>query len=132
MLRVFIARAHPDDTCELAGLNYWAYWVGEIDQPQRDDTFMVGSTWTWRGDRLLRHLTGRLNSDHDLIDLNIHSLWALLTIRPNLALDDRELGSCLLDRTARLLDAPVLSPQSRRELMSVTYGLRASGLARKD
>lgn len=48
-LRDFITHAHCDDQSELAGLNYWAFWVGEIDQQQPDDRFIGGlvATVAW-------------------------------------------------------------------------------------
>jgi hypothetical protein len=128
LLREFIARAHPDDTCERAGLNYWAYWVGELSHRQRDDFFMTDPTLAWRGGRLLRHLADRLDSAHPFIDLTIHSLWALLVARTGLAYDDPDTGRQLLTRGEQILDDNRISAQSRHELAAVLYGLRAGGL----
>jgi hypothetical protein len=119
---------HPDDACERAGLNYWAYWVGEVDHRQADDSFMPDKSLSWRGGRLLRHLVDRLRADHPFIDLNIHSLWALLAARRGLVHDDSGLGPHLLMRAEQVLDAGEISPQSRRELTSVLYGLQMTGL----
>ncbi|MFF5117042.1 transcriptional regulator [Dactylosporangium aurantiacum] len=127
-LRDFIARAHPDDACELAGLNYSAYWVGDVRHRQHHDTFMPDPALSWRGGRLLRHLVERLDADHPFVDLNIHSLWALLTARQHLAQDEPHLGTELLRRAAEVLDTDMISPQSRRELTSILYGLRMSGV----
>lgn len=126
-LRDFIARAHPDDACEQAGLNYWAYWVGEIGHRQSDDSFMIDGSLTWRGGQLLRHLTERLHEQHAYLDLNIHTLWALLIARRDVVLDDPALGRELLQRAELALDEAELSGQSRRELSAVVYGLRMSG-----
>lgn len=126
-LRDFIAHAHSDDISELAGLNYWAYWVGEIDQSQPDDRFMVDRTLRWRGLRLLRHIGDRLDADHAFIDLNIHSLWTLMQARTGLAQDDPETARMLVGRGERLLDEGDLSHQSRQELVAVLYGLRVQG-----
>jgi transcriptional regulator with XRE-family HTH domain len=128
LLRDFIARAHPDHACELAGLNYWAYWVGEIDRRQVNDFFMPNKSLSWRGGTLLRHLVDRLHADHPFIDLNIHSLWALLALRQGLVHDDPDLGGELLLHAEQVLDTGEISPQSRRELTSVLYGLRMTGL----
>jgi transcriptional regulator with XRE-family HTH domain len=127
-LRDFIARAHPDDACELAGLNYSAYWVGDAGPRQHDDAFMPNTRLTWRGGRLLRHLVERLRPDHPFVDLNIHSLWALRLARQRLAQDEPLVGAELMRRAGQVLDARVVSPQSRRELTSVLYGLRMSGV----
>ncbi|MEV1286232.1 helix-turn-helix transcriptional regulator [Micromonospora sp. NPDC049679] len=129
LLRDFIARAHPDDACERAGLNYWAYWVGEIPERQRNDLFMTAEKATWRGTRLLRHLVDRLDPTHPFVDLNIHSLWALLTARRGITHDDTATSRTLLDRSTTLLDSGHISPQSQRELTSVVYSLRTDGLS---
>ncbi|MFG1888719.1 helix-turn-helix domain-containing protein [Micromonospora sp. NPDC049051] len=128
-LRDFIARAHPDDTCERSALNYSAYWVGEIPHRQGDDSFMPMSLTDWRGSRLLRHLVRRLDADHPCVDLNIHNLWALLTARRGLALDNPETGRALVERSTLLLDSDRVSPQSRRDLTSIVYSLRTDGLS---
>jgi hypothetical protein len=128
LLRDFIANAHPDDACERAGLNYWAYWVGEIDTRQRDDSFMTAELPTWRGTRLLRHLVERLDDTHPFVDLNIHSVWALLAARQGIAHDNLTTGRQLLGNSVKLLDSTRVSPQSRRELASIVYSLRTGGL----
>ncbi|SCG50217.1 hypothetical protein GA0074704_2462 [Micromonospora siamensis] len=127
-LRHFIARAHPDDACERAALNYSAYWVGEIPYRQRDDSFMPGPLIDWHGSVLLRHLVGRLDPAHPFVDLNIHNVWALLAARRSLVLDNPNQGRELLDRTIELLDSDRISAQSRQELTSIVYSLRADGL----
>ncbi|MEU7844359.1 helix-turn-helix transcriptional regulator [Micromonospora sp. NPDC049114] len=127
-LRHFIARAHPDDACERAALNYSAYWVGEIPYRQRDDSFMPTALSDWRGFRLLRHLVERLDGSRAFVDLNIHNTWALLTARRQLALDHPAVGRSLIERSAALLDGRSISEQSRRELTSIVYSLRTDGL----
>ncbi|GIG61174.1 hypothetical protein Lfu02_55460 [Longispora fulva] len=133
-LRDFIANCHGDDSCELAGLNYWAYWIGEVESRQRDDLFMADRHLPWSGNRLFRHLVGRLDSDSAFVDLNIHSLWALLFLRRGLPHHDPASAGELMARAERILDIGTVSPQSHRELTSVTYGLRMDGftMARSD
>lgn len=128
------AHAHGDDRAELAGLNYWAFWVGEIDQQQLDDSFMAAPSLSWRGVALLRHIVDRLDAGHAFIDLNVHTLWALLQARPGVAHDDPAAASLLIERGERLMDGADLSEQSRRELPAVLYGLRVQGFTheRKD
>ncbi|MFI7576796.1 helix-turn-helix domain-containing protein [Micromonospora sp. NPDC049497] len=127
-LRDFIARAHPDDACERAALNYSAYWVGEIPYRQRDDSFMPGALADWHGSVLFRHLVQRLDPGHAFVDLNIHNIWALLTARRSLAPDNPAEGRALLGRSIPLLDSDRISAQSRQELTSIVYSLRADGL----
>ncbi|MGH8882966.1 MAG: transcriptional regulator, partial [Stackebrandtia sp.] len=129
--REFIARAHPDSTCEVAGLNYWAYWVGEITLRQHNDMFMIKGDSPWRGTRLLRHMVDRLDSSHSFVDLNVHSVWALIAARRGIAADDLETTRDLILRGERLLDEGRISEQSRSELASLLYGLRIEGFTRK-
>ncbi|WP_405097017.1 helix-turn-helix domain-containing protein [Micromonospora sp. NBC_01412] len=127
-LRDFIARAHPDDACQRAALNYSAYWVGEIAYRQPDDSFMPATIDDWRGTRLLRHLVERLDADHPFIDLNIHNLWALLTARRGLVHDHPATGQALANRAVAVLDSDQISVQSRQELTSIVYSLRTEGI----
>ncbi|RLQ06064.1 XRE family transcriptional regulator [Micromonospora sp. BL1] len=127
-LRDFITRAHPDDACERAALNYSAYWVGEIPYRHRDDSFMPAALGDWRGVVLFRHLVERLTIGHPFVDLNVHNLWALLMARRGLTHDDLATGQALAGRCAMLLDTDRLSRQSRQELTSILYSLRADGV----
>ncbi|ADL46255.1 helix-turn-helix domain protein [Micromonospora aurantiaca ATCC 27029] len=127
-LRDFITHAHPDDACERAALNYSAYWVGEIPYRHRDDSFMPAALGDWRGVVLFRHLVDRLAIGHPFVDLNVHNLWALLVARRGLAHDDLATGQTLADRCAMLLESDQLSRQSRQELTSILYSLRADGV----
>jgi transcriptional regulator with XRE-family HTH domain len=53
-LRAFLQHALATDQLEQANLNYWAYWVGEIDGVQVDDEFMGRvDPQGWSGVRLL-------------------------------------------------------------------------------
>ena len=130
-LRAFVQHGHADDTTELAGLAYWACWVEEIE-PQPDDSFMVDRTIQWRGTRVLQHIVDQLDSDHAFIDLNVHTIWALLQVRRGLAHDYPDVTSVLMARGSRLLDEDAISAQSRRELTSVLYGLRMDGFTGRE
>ncbi|WP_435107366.1 helix-turn-helix domain-containing protein [Nocardiopsis synnemataformans] len=111
------------DACEIANLNYWAYWLGEISDPQLADTFMVELDLdSWHGDRLLKHLTKRLTPINPYVDVVCHTLWALIIRKPSL-LDTRAAGE-LVGSVSQILDSTVISPQSRRELEEVLYALR--------
>ncbi|MBN1172537.1 MAG: transcriptional regulator [Micromonosporaceae bacterium] len=123
-LRDFIARAHPDDTCNLAALNYSAYWVGEIHHRQHDDAFMTNPRLPWRGTLLLRHLVDRLRPGHPFLDLNIHNVWLLLAVRPGILTDDPALSRDLLTASENVLDSVGHSRQSHTELTCVHYGVR--------
>ncbi|MFI6277878.1 XRE family transcriptional regulator [Streptomyces sp. NPDC050988] len=121
----FIDRSLADeDAAETANLNYWAYWFGSIQEPQRNDGFMRQRQSNWEPVRLLRALTVGLQQAPAYQDLYIHSLWALLTTHRWLPLADPGLTDTLDAHTSGLLDRTAISPRSRRELGSVHYVLR--------
>ncbi|NDK26923.1 helix-turn-helix transcriptional regulator [Streptomyces sp. TR1341] len=123
----FIDRALvDDDTAETANLNYWAYWLGSIREPQPDDGFMRHGTGDWEPVRLFRGLAGGLQQAPAYADLYVHSLWALLTTHRWLPLADHALTDTLCAHTAQLLDHDEISPRARRELSAVQYVLRSS------
>jgi hypothetical protein len=107
--------AAPSATCagspRAANLNYWAFWTGELDQQATDE--FIGSTpvSSWHGDRLARHLAGRLYGNIGFTELNIHSLWALIRARPALA---DPVASDLDTAIMRLLDDNQVSAPARR------------------
>ncbi|MFE0178004.1 XRE family transcriptional regulator [Streptomyces sp. NPDC059002] len=113
-----------DDSAEIANLNYWAYWLGSIREPQPDDGFMRRGPTNWEPVRLLRGLAAGLQQAPAYMDLYVHSLWALLTTNRWLPLADPVLADKLAAHTARLLDHDGISPRARRELSSVHYVLR--------
>lgn len=113
-----------DDAGEAANLNYWAYWVGEIRTLELSDHFIADrEPRPWPGDRLLAHLVQGIAPEHGYVDLNIHSVWSLLQLRPNL-LRSGAAARALLDRLPIMLDSRELSPRGRRELESIRYAIR--------
>ncbi|HEX2312805.1 MAG TPA: helix-turn-helix transcriptional regulator [Thermomonospora sp.] len=124
-LRGFIDRAMRTDRCEVANLNYWAYWLGEITEPQAADTFMVElPTRSWRGARLLAHLVDKLVPQNVYLDVVAHTMWALLQHRPSLVQDDPGTVGTLREHAGQVLDAEDISVRTRREVEEVLYGLR--------
>ncbi len=122
-LQHFIRTRLADDTCELANLNYWAYWMGEVSEPQVSDMFMVElSPDDWRGTHLGRHLTSKLDAANPFVDVVVHTLWALVMLRPYVL--DIQTADRLRERALRLFDGTELSAQSRRELEAVVYAQR--------
>lgn len=121
----FIDRAMADDdAAETANLNYWAYWLGAIQEPQPNDVFMRQGPGNWEPLRLLKGLTVGLHQAPAYVDLYVHSLWALLTTHRWLPLADPELTDTLFAHSSGLLDHNAISPRSRRELGTVHYVLR--------
>ncbi len=65
-----------------------------------------------------------ITPEHGYVDLNIHSVWALLQVRPNL-LRSSEAARALRGRLAVMLDGgQPLSPRARRELESIQCAIR--------
>jgi hypothetical protein len=120
-MRRFIHDQLNDQAADIANLNYWAFWTGELDQQQATDEF-IGCTpvSSWHGARLARHLADRLHGNIGFTELNIHSLWALVRARPALA---ALLASDLDTAITRLLDDNQVSAPARRELESLRYGI---------
>ncbi|WP_241995881.1 helix-turn-helix transcriptional regulator [Kribbella sp. VKM Ac-2568] len=104
-LRHFINNTLNDERHAAANLAYWAYWLGEINEPHADDGFLLTATAsrTWSGvrlaDHLLEHLTDQVNAT-----LNIHSLWHLVLARPELLTYDTDLRRRTGERVEQALD----------------------------
>ncbi|MFG3041894.1 helix-turn-helix domain-containing protein [Streptomyces sp. NPDC048330] len=114
-----------DDAGEAANLAYWAYWIGESPHPERSDDFITTAPpVSWAGPKLLAHLVHGLTPDHGFFDLNVHSLWALLAIRPALLRTSGETGHTLRRQLPVMLDSRELSRRARRELEGIRYAIR--------
>jgi transcriptional regulator with XRE-family HTH domain len=124
-LRAFVDTLLDSPKQEIANLNYWAYWVGELGQGHRDDSFMtsVSAARDWSGSHLIEHLLQRLKPNSDHAELNIHSLWALLSERPTL-LVNTDLRALVQLRIEETMDSPDLTARARQELVSVAYAVR--------
>ncbi|MDT0323350.1 helix-turn-helix domain-containing protein [Streptomyces millisiae] len=125
VLWAFIDHGMRDDAGEAANLNYWAYWLGLDPLPRADDGFMASrSSRQWDASALLRAMASRLDPGLACIDLNVHSVWALLAAHPALLTVDARLTADLAGRVLRLLDSDSASSRARRELEQLNYGLR--------
>ncbi|XVS65577.1 helix-turn-helix domain-containing protein [Actinosynnema sp. CA-299493] len=113
---------------EVANLNYWAYWIGELGDVRTDDSFMRDAdTGTWSGSALLAHLANRLDPTTPHLPLNLHTLHALVASRPAL-LDVRpRLRASLTESLDRLSSSDSLSRTGRDQVAGLHYVLRISG-----
>jgi transcriptional regulator with XRE-family HTH domain len=113
-----------NDVGEAANLTYWAYWVGEMTALELSDDFIAERALRpWPGDRLLAHLADGITPHHGYVDLNVHSVWALLQARPHL-LRSGVAARTLRDRLPIMLDSGELSARGRRELENIRYAIR--------
>jgi transcriptional regulator with XRE-family HTH domain len=122
-MRRFIADQLCDKAGERANLNYWAFWTGDLDEQQTCDAF-IGSTplSAWHGDRLMRHLLDRLHGNIGFLELNIHTLWSLIRVRPEM-IRDTSVAEELQAKLERLLDENLVSAAARSELDASRYGI---------
>lgn len=125
-MRHFIGQTlSGDEAAEAANLNYWAYWIGEAPHLQLTDDFIAAPVpGTFQGHRLLRHLARGLTVSHGFFDLNVHTLWSLLAVRPRLLSPGLLRDIALGDRLAVLLDDHEVPARTRRELESIRYAIR--------
>ncbi|GGW85251.1 helix-turn-helix domain-containing protein [Streptomyces galilaeus] len=115
---------HDDDAGEAANLSYWAYWIAEMTTLELSDDFMADrSPGSWPGDRLLAHLADGITPDHGYVELNLHSVWALLQSRPHL-LRSGVASRALRARLPIMLDSGDLSARGRREAENIRYAIR--------
>lgn len=117
---------HMTDTrAEVANLNYWAHWIGELNDEQASDEFMLNAdTRSWAGVRLLRHLTNRLGPDSAHLPLNLHTLHTLIASRPSLLSGRPAVRASLAEVLDRLASADRLSRTGRDQLAGLQYALR--------
>jgi hypothetical protein len=113
-----------DEPGQVANLNYWAYWLGEVPTIEPDDSFMPARLGGWHGDHVLRHLATRLGAEEGVADLGILTLSALLAARPRLLGDDPELTADLAATAERVMDDGKMSSSARQALAQVCYALR--------
>lgn len=114
-----------DGPSEVANLNYWAYWIGELSDEQTSDTFMLDAdTRSWTGARLLQHLVSRLEPDSPHLPLNVCTLHSLIASRPSLLNGRAAVRSSLAGVLARLASTDDLSRTERDQVAGLQYAIR--------
>lgn len=110
---------------EIANLNYWAYWTGEINSEQTDDGFMLDNNHrSWSGAQLLQHLTDRLNPTSPHLSLNLHTLHSLVASRPSLLDSWTKTHPSLAESLERVESSNLLARTGRHQIAGLHYALR--------
>jgi hypothetical protein len=117
---------HMTDTrTEVANLNYWAHWIGELNNEQTNDAFMLDDdTRSWAGVHLLQHLMNRLEPDSPHLPLNLHTLHALVASRPSLLNGRAAVHASLVRKLEMLASTDCLTRTGRDQLAGLHYALR--------
>lgn len=114
-----------DARAEIANLNYWAHWIGDLSDEQTNDAFMLSEdTRSWAGARLLHHLIDRLDPDVTHLPLNLHTLHALVATRPALLKDRVHVRTRLGDVLERLASSGNLGRIGCDQVAGLRYALR--------
>nr|WP_162834680.1 helix-turn-helix transcriptional regulator [Amycolatopsis circi] len=123
-LHDFVSRT-TGTRAEVANLNYWAHWIGELPDDQADDGFMAtADTRAWSGMRLLHHLVGRLDPSSPHLPLNLHTVHSLVASRPTLLSGPSAVRDALIGALEMLSCSDVLSREGRDQVAGLHYALR--------
>ncbi len=125
----FVSTGHSSDLCEIANLNYLAYWVGEISSSQTSNEFMISASLlqSWTGATLLNHLLVKLNVGDPDLALNLHSIYMLLKrpITAHILEANPDLYISLRQKLERLMDSrSLLASQICQEIQQSLLELR--------
>lgn len=116
-----------DTRAEVANLNYWAHWIGELTDEQTNDGFMLSEdTRSWTGMRLLRHLSDRLAPSAAHLPLNLHTLYVLVLSRPTLLQERAAVRRRLGEVLERIGSSDCLSRTGRDQVSGLHYALRVA------
>lgn len=112
---------------EVANLNYWAYWIGELGDEQTTDDFMVDAdTRAWAGVRMLHHLLRRVDPESPQLPLNLSTLHTLVASRPSLLSGQHAARDSLTEVLDRLASCDALARSQRDQLAGLQYAVRAA------
>ncbi|MEV4642241.1 helix-turn-helix transcriptional regulator [Actinoplanes sp. NPDC049548] len=114
-------------TGDVANLNYWAYWIGELGDEQANDNFMANAdTRSWAGVRLLQHLMQRIDPASPQLPLNLATLHALVASRPSLLSSHPAARRSLAGALDKLASCSDLARSERDQLAGLQYAVRAA------
>ncbi|MGW5702509.1 helix-turn-helix domain-containing protein [Amycolatopsis japonica] len=123
-LHDFVTRANGT-RAELANLNYWAHWIGELHDDQTDDSFMADDdSMAWSGVRLLHHLVSRLDPALPHLPLNLHTVHTLVASRPALLTTSPAARAALAGALEVVTSADTLIRDGRDQVAGLHYALR--------
>jgi hypothetical protein len=123
-LHDFVART-TDTRAELANLNYWAHWIGELSDEQADDGFMFADdTRSWSGVRAFHHLVSRLDPSSPHLPLNLHTVHTLVAHRPGLLTERSAARDPLAGALDTLTSGDALTRTGRDQVAGLHYALR--------
>jgi hypothetical protein len=113
-----------DELCEIANINYWAYWTGEIGEAQCTNDFMIDKNrlHSWTGHRLVPQLSATLIPANPDLELNIRSMRTLLkcSLAAQLLTASQEFSAVLYKNLDILTDLSTpLSWQTRRDVDAI-------------
>ncbi|MEU0470485.1 helix-turn-helix transcriptional regulator [Amycolatopsis sp. NPDC006131] len=125
VLRDFTAAMPIGSVPDVANLNYWAYWIGELREDHVDDAFMLhADPRSWGGMHLLEHLTRRVAPTSPHLPLNLHTLVTLIASRPSLLTNWPHLRPPLAEAVEVGLSTDELSRAERDQFAGLHYALR--------
>ncbi|HEY0450600.1 helix-turn-helix transcriptional regulator [Actinophytocola sp.] len=114
-----------DTRAEVANLNYWAHWIGELSEEQTSDAFMSNDdTRSWTGVRLLHHLINRLDPNSSHLPLNLHTLHVLIASRPALLAERTDVRKRLAEVLDKLASSGNVTRTGRGQVVGLQYALR--------
>jgi hypothetical protein len=124
LMHDFVARLDSDRR-DIVNLNYWAHWIGEIQEEHQNDEFMLAADpRRWSGFRLLEHLIPRLRPDSPHLPLNLHTLHSLVASRPALLTEARHTHTLVAGALDLIGSQDGLVPTVREQLAGLAFAVR--------
>jgi hypothetical protein len=122
--KALLARVRPRDAAGKARRRVAAELISDDYAEQQTGDAFIGTTplSAWHGNRLMRHLLDRLHGNIGFLELNIHTLWSLIRVRPEM-ISDSPVAQEMAAKVEQLLDENLVSAAARRELDALRYAV---------